>query len=249
MRDSVRNLIYRQQPKSTEAIIRQTSRSKSRDALTWIVVEGKDDVALYGRMYDDLFVKVYPSTDENGVENCENVEKTVENILLNKCTFYIIGIRDKDYTSFIGHRIPQNVYVTDYRDIEMQIIESKERQISASIADSIKKEIIDYATQIGLYRIFNERENLGFNFDNICKTNYWDLQRKQLNGIWRQNLEKAFFGELRSEKGATALKKEFELMVAHLNLNHEKYYNIEDVLLHCLFPQFQWQNCLHKTPA
>ena len=24
---------------------------------------------------------------------------------------------------------------------------------------------------------------------------------------------------------------------------------LDDVLLHCLFPQFQWQKCLHKNPV
>lgn len=226
MSGSVKNVVYQHQPEATEATIRQTSRSKSRESITWIVVEGKDDVDLYGKMYDDMFVKVYPSTDENGIENCENVECIVKNILSSKCTPYIIGIRDKDYTPFTGHSIPENVFVTDYRDIEMQIIESKEKTIDRFIADSIKNEVIDYTKQNGLYRIFNDRENLGFNFDNVRKSDYWNLQNKKLNGSWKHNLEKFFFEHQQSSKGVTKMKKEYEAMVTQLKLNNKKYYDI-----------------------
>ncbi len=226
MSGSVKNVVYQHQPEATEATIRQTSRSKSRESITWIVVEGKDDVDLYGKMYDDMFVKVYPSTDENGIENCENVECIVKNILSSKCTPYIIGIRDKDYTPFTGHSIPENVFVTDYRDIEMQIIESKEKTIDCFIDKSIKNEVIDYTKQTGLYRIFNDRENLGFNFDNVRKSDYWNLQEKKLKTSWRQDLEKFFFGNLSSPKGASKMKKEYDSMITRLKLDNEKYYNL-----------------------
>ena len=42
---------------------------------------------------------------------------------------------------------------------------------------------------------------------------------------------------------------ELYTLSSNCGFNRDGGNRFDDVLLQCLFPQFQWQNCLHKTPA
>lgn len=225
MPQSVRSQISANHPGITESTIRQASRSKQKDSIVWIVAEGDDDAELYGRMYDDFFVRALPSTIKKGKNSCVNVEKIVANILDN-IAINIIGIRDKDYTPFTGYTRPQNIFLTDRRDIEMQIIESKWNKINSHITSNVINDIITYSKQVGLYRIFNDREDLGFSFDSLCVNDYWDFSLKQLKSGWQTQLEGFFFNGIVSRRSVTQLKQMYSMFVHRLNVANLNYYDI-----------------------
>lgn len=223
MSKSVQNIINNSQPASTEATIRQASKTKNKDTKVWIVAEGDDDAALYGKMYDKYFVQVLPSTNEKGKKSCRNVETIVSNILADS-TIKIIGIRDKDYTPFTGYTQPPNIFLTDRRDIEMQILEVKLNHITPCINSDTLAEVFHYARQVGYYRIFNDRENLGFCFDDIDTNNYWDFSLNRLNADWRTSLEGFFLSNIQQPHTVTALKSRYDILETQLNNgNHTDY--------------------------
>ena len=225
MPTSVRSQTSSNHPGITESTIRQASRSKIKDSFVWIVAEGDDDAKLYGRMYDSLFVKALPSTIEKGNNSCVNVEKIVANILSNT-SINIIGIRDKDYTLFTGYSRPQNIFLTDRRDIEMQIIESKWNNITSLVLANVINDIIVYSKQVGLYRIFNDRYNLSFSFDSLHVNNYWDFSQKKLKQGWNTQLEGSFFNGIVSSQSVTQLKQKYNTFISRLNVATLSPYDI-----------------------
>ena len=227
MPQSVRSQISANHPGITESTIRQASRSKQKYSFVWIVAEGDDDAKLYGRMYDSLFVKALPSTIQKGNNSCINVEKIVTNTLRDTA-INIIGIRDKDYTSFTEYHNPDplHIFLTDRRDIEMQIIESKWNKINSHITSNVINDIITYSKQVGLYRIFNDRENLHFSFDSLHVNDYWDFSLKQLKSGWQTQLEGFFFNGIVSRRSVTQLKQMYSMFVHRLNVANLNYYDI-----------------------
>lgn len=79
----------------------------------------------------------------------------------------ILGIRDRDFVDFIeSYNKPNNVYLTDQRDIEMQMLESDKVILSLKQKDADIEQKIDdvkpIARAIGCYRIFNDIHRCGF---------------------------------------------------------------------------------------
>ena len=112
--------------------------------------------------------------EKNGQESCENVE----HIVLQLNTSYpnkIIGIRDKDYTTFSDTYTPAvNVFYTDGRDIEMMMFECGFVQGELRKLDDFDntyRKSVDFARQIGYLRIANDRLKLGFSFKKKLKYN------------------------------------------------------------------------------
>lgn len=225
MSKNLKDLIKNSQPGPTESTIRQASKSPSKESIVWIVAEADDDAGLYGRMYDDFFVYALPSTDAGGHKSCKNVEEIVQNIL-SDCSIKIIGIRDKDYTSFIRYSKPANIFLTDRRDIEMMIIESKQGKITPFVNPNSLSDVFSYAKQIGYYRIFNDQENLGFCFDDIDADDYWDFPNKCLKAGWRTVLESFFFNHITSTLHVTQLKQKYNTLATRLNAGNYSDYDI-----------------------
>lgn len=225
MSGSLQNTFNNSQPASTEATIRLASKTKSKDTIVWIVAEGDDDADLYGKMYDKYFVHVLPSADKNGKKSCKNVEVIVSNILADS-KIKIIGIRDKDYTGFTGYTPPQNIYLTDRRDIEMQITEVKFCQISPNITPESLNDVFLFARQVGFYRIFNDKESLGFRFGNIVACDYWDFGQKRLKPGWNTNLESFFFNNIPQVQNISVLKSKYSVLESQIKSKKYSDYDL-----------------------
>ena len=226
MPTSVRSQTSLNHPGITESTIRQASRSKIKNSFVWIVAEGDEDAKLYGRMYDSLFVQALPSTIKKGNNSCVNVERIVANILSNT-SINIIGIRDKDYTPFNSqYRRPQHIFLTDRRDIEMQIIERKWNKITSLVLPNVITDIITYSKQVGLYRIFNDIYNLRFSFDSLHINDYWDFSQKKLKHGWNTQLEGSFFNGIVSSQSVAQLKQMYNTFTSRLSVATLSPYDI-----------------------
>lgn len=132
----------------------------------WCVVEGPEDRTVYRKLLKrEVNVEVAaiksltnPNVEING---CAAVEKVVAGMLNTNTTQYIFGIRDTDYTCFTGtYQCPQNIFLTDGRDLEMMLIKSQDvRDALAALAtrvpDTLNKACA-IAREIGYVRIFND---------------------------------------------------------------------------------------------
>jgi hypothetical protein len=98
----------------------------------WIIVEADDDVSLYKKLFNSQNTQVLSSRrEENNNCGCTNLLIIVESILSEGITDRIIGIRDRDCIFFKEphHQLPQNIFVTDARDLEMMLLKSKNVQM------------------------------------------------------------------------------------------------------------------------
>ena len=228
---SAQRCVNEQQPKYTEAEIRESLQSPMSKDYIWIVAEDVDDMNLYQRMYESKKVIVRTSKDKKGLKSCENVEQIVSH-LLNK---RVIGIRDRDYTDFIDDYTPSsNVVRTDLRDIEMQMLYS----------ESVKKElskincnfqncfnlIKNFACRFCFYRIFNDVYCLGINFKKDIKmASYWDGDKKMARVDWEKMLKRKIFErKVVQKKWSTIalMTRDFNAMARKKNLRNKNAYEI-----------------------
>lgn len=157
----------------------------------WIIVEDDYDKAIYSKFFTKnchIFNSQKSETDLS--RSCLNVEKIVKEINCILSDTLIFGIRDADYTRFDStYSLPDNIFCTDYRDIEMMMFECEEvkaffcsqyHNYTASYITSLS-----YAKEIGYFRIFNDVFHLGFNFKRKLKFDFLDridrYSHEQLN--------------------------------------------------------------------
>jgi len=159
------------------------AKSLKGSKLVYIIVEDESDMLIYQKFFDfnctHIFISCI-SDKENASGSCLYVEKIVKTISQTSSAF-IIGIRDADYTTFdTNYSLPDNVFRTDARDIEMMLFECNE------VTTEFNKKIdfqqyynktVTAARIIGYYRIFNDINKLGFSFKN--QLNYSELLDKK----------------------------------------------------------------------
>lgn len=138
----------------------------------WVIVEDEPDVLVYSKFFstDRLNVR---SSSINKRKSCKNVEKIVDTIL-NENYEKIIGIRDRDSIDFLpAYTLKKNVFLTDQRDIEMQMLKTNSvvlllKQKDSGIEQKIEN-VKPLARAIGCYRIFNDIKEFGYSFNRKLK--------------------------------------------------------------------------------
>ncbi len=138
----------------------------------WVVVESDYDVKIYEKFFSENRLNVRSSLTE-GEQSCNNVELIVKTVL-EEGYERIVGIRDRDFIDFIeSYHKPDHVYLTDQRDIEMQMLKSDRVVSSLKQKDSDIEQKIEnvkpIAKAIGCYRIFNDIKEFGYSFNKKLK--------------------------------------------------------------------------------
>lgn len=172
----------------------------------WVIVEDDSDVNIYSKFFLTERLNVRSSSINNR-KSCKNVEKIVDAILRENYD-RIIGIRDRDSADFLvpAYTPKKNVYLTDQRDIEMQMLKSDRvilslKQKDAGIEQKIEN-VKPVAKAIGCYRIFNDMKELGFSFNKKLKIGHFrDDSAHVLKQSALVELDSSFFeGMPESEK-------------------------------------------------
>ena len=159
----------------TKAAIKMAMRSPIGARTVWTIVEGEDDVRLYSRMLNEDAVTIKTSEGEDGRKGYKNVESIVVEIAAEECNTKIFGIRDRDYTSFEEpvHVFPDNVFVTDRRDLEMMLLEAPSVQSSMInwTTDFVKafKIAVEVGVVLGQLRLCNHINNFSVVFRDKLK--------------------------------------------------------------------------------
>jgi hypothetical protein len=146
--------------------------------IVWIIVEDQDDKEIYSKFFTkDCYIFNSQISNSNTSRGCKNVEDIVSAILNIDHSIHIFGIRDRDYTIFDpNYIIPSNVFYTDSRDIEMMMYECDDVQVflrqSYSNFDSFYTTTLTYSREIGYLRIFNDVNQIDFNFKRNFKFDF-----------------------------------------------------------------------------
>ncbi|MBM2815123.1 MAG: hypothetical protein HW421_1885 [Ignavibacteria bacterium] len=139
-----------------------------------ILVEGNTDVKLFRKLLSDGETIIVP------VEGFENLEKILE-ILKTENYIGLIGIRDSDFAKVEKfYKKFENLFYTDYHDIEISMINSicfdnivlehismKKYQKFLSNYGNLKEVIFDKTYTIGLLKFYNYKNKLVWKFNNI----------------------------------------------------------------------------------
>lgn len=201
----------------TKAAIKMAMRSPAGVRMVWTIVEGEDDVRLYNRMLNEDTVTIKTSEGEDGRRGYKNVESIVAEISAEDRKAKIFGIRDRDYTSFEVpvHIFPENVFVTDRRDLEMMLLESKSVQTAMInwTADFTKAfEIaLEVGVVLGQLRLCNHIYNFSIVFrDKIKHSRIWNQNMHNLDINWRQYCRSVLNGYV-SDEEITAFINRYQL--------------------------------------
>ncbi len=216
------------EPSGTKAAIQLALNSPAGLRVSWIVVEGEDDVAVYSRFMEPENTVVKTSEGGNGRQGYANVETIVTEIKTEVPVAHIFGIRDADY-SLYNEKVtcPENIFLTDRRDLEMMLLESD------SVRHALNEWMPDFETTLdkclpicryfGYLRICNEVLNLGCKFhDHLKTTRFWDFQQHTLKDNWQDSCTSIFIS---LSKGA-GTKKDVEEFIEEKSLKKEDFHDI-----------------------
>jgi len=154
----------------------------------FILLEGKTDIKLFRNIFS------YSYTDTTELKGKSKL-KTALDILTSEGYLNIIGIKDADFDHLETPNYPNNLFMTDYHDMEVQMIESNAfnsvineyaiSDIYPTLITNLNNIIYNIAISIGYIRWFNEKEyeRVGsrvLNFNGLNFNNFITIQRANL---------------------------------------------------------------------
>lgn len=188
-----------QQPSHTKGVIKSAMKSPDGSRRIWCVVEAYDDVEVYERFFNRETLTILPSTDEDDKRSCHNVEIIITELYAEECDPKLFGIRDRDYTSFSAtYSCPDNVFLTDDRDLEMMMLKSPSvlKGLEAHHSDFPKKvnESAEIMRFLGYLRIYNDIEQTSCTFKkNLAKVSIvWDDKSHSIYPDYKDRLFSKF---------------------------------------------------------
>lgn len=226
---SLKESVISLEPTYTKSVIKSALRTEKGSGLVWVVVEDYDDTIVYERFMYKENVSLLPSLAEDGTRSCKNVESIVSDIKSEENCRLIFGIRDKDYTSYEedSHIFPEDIFVTDCRDIEMMMLAASSVQSALSEWSTQIRQVLfgkeDIVRLFGYMRICSYRLHLGCNFrKNLKISKFWDFGSHCLYPGWRESSISVFLRNCR----IPFTKSDFSNLVALLGLENESVYDI-----------------------
>lgn len=222
LKDTVR------EPYGTEAAIRQALMSPAGLQAVWVIVEAEDDVAVYGKFMQPDSTIVKTSESATGRKGYANVELIVRAIKEEEPRAHIFGIRDADYTRFEKrHVAPENIFLTDRRDLEMMMLASPSVQIAlrawAPVYDAAFTKCIPICRHFGYLRLYNSLNSLSVIFhDNLRTGMYWDYQNHDLKANWEHDSTEKFIS---LTNGECSVEK-YNVFVTTHSLAREDFFDI-----------------------
>jgi len=142
--------------------IRLILKYPSNEEKAFVLLEGETDIRLFKKLFDLNKVEV---------ESLNGKEKVIQALqtLLGEGYSQIIAIKDADFDHLEDTQTIENLFNTDYHDIEVSMIESEALQSliyeyahaqsnNSGFLSNLKKDIYDSAISIGYLRWLNQKQ-------------------------------------------------------------------------------------------
>ena len=191
----------------TKAAIKMAMRSSVGSRTVWTIVEGEDDVRHYSRMLNEETVTIKTSEGKDGRKGYKNVESIVVEIVAEERDAKIFGIRDRDYTSFEvpAHVFPDNVFVTDRRDLEMMLLEAPSvRSVLTNWAPCFTEAFaiaLEVGVVLGQLRLCNHLNDFSCVFrDRLRQSCIWNQNTHKLEVGWKLYCRSVLYEYLTEEE-------------------------------------------------
>jgi len=166
--NSLREEANKLEPKLVE-IRMSISHLQNKDKV-FILLEGKTDIKLFRNIFSNIY------TDTTALDGKDNLMEALR-ILEQENYSKIIAIKDADFDHLEEVNYPNNLFITDFHDMEVQMIESNalssiineftSNDCHSSLIDNLKNEIYDIAIEISYIRWYSNKQGGLFNFKRI----------------------------------------------------------------------------------
>lgn len=195
MERNIENLIKRNADRIKYSRIKAAMQSKVGESLMWVLVEGVNDEMFYERMFDSGDVMIRTASNEQGDESgktivCDVVSKLHE----GDGNGNVIGIVDRDYDEYClsPRQLSENVFKTDYRDLEMTLFADNEVTDKFKEACCLTDETfcccVQICRQMGYIRITAVVNGIVLGLKKIGNTCVWNRHCQKMEENWKQNL-------------------------------------------------------------
>lgn len=179
------------EPIDTESAIRLALKTPNGLRVTWVIVEAEVDVCVYGKFMLPNTTVVKTSVDDSGHKGYRNVEHIVCKIRKECPVAHIIGIRDADYSHYDPtFTKTDNVFLTDYRDLEMLLLKSE--TVLQSLKDwapdfeNVFPKCVSVCRYFGYMRICNTIYDLSVKFRELRVSKFWDFSIQSVIADWQR---------------------------------------------------------------
>lgn len=179
--NSLQNLVNTVDEKLNE--IRLSISHPNNSDKAFILLEGDDDVKLFRKLL------IRDNVDITALIGKSGVIKVIEKLNIEGFSKKIVGICDADFDHLnSGNNYPENLFITDYHDMEVQMIESNNlsgivAELSSDICHKqLKTDIYNIALEVGYVRWFNHNSNGNLNFKGLQFDQF--IQNNQNNIIF-----------------------------------------------------------------
>ena len=167
----------------TMSAIMQALKTDLGKRTVWVIVEAEDDYNVYLTFMDSASTVVKTSEGNDGRCGYANVELIVKEIKTEMPSTHIFGIRDADYTKYeaTAHVFPDNIFVTDRRDVEMMMLDAESVshamiEWAPTFKNALEK-CVPVCRHFGYLRIYNNHNALNVKFHKHLNTGkYWNYQ-------------------------------------------------------------------------
>lgn len=149
----------------------------------YVLVEGKFDKDVYSqRVFDKRTTKVKIAAKLNNKGEAKGGKQNVLNIVdyfTKRSKLNVIGIIDNDYDYYCNPTItrPQNIFETDYRDLEMTLLQNAvvtSTLLSDAFYASKYDECIDKCRKLGFIRVAAAMKGFESHIGNWKSASIWD---------------------------------------------------------------------------
>lgn len=151
----------------------------------FVLLEGKTDIKLFRKIFSNDY------TDTSSLIGKNKVVEALQT-LHNESFTQVIGIKDADFEHLENTPIIDNLFMTDYHDMEIEMIESN--ALNAVICEfsssdeyyrkflkNLKNNIYDISLEIGYARWHNEREKSKLKFERLNFNKFIEVKKCEIN--------------------------------------------------------------------
>jgi len=136
----------------------------------FVLLEGRTDIKLFRKIFSHKF------TDTTALDGKDKLVEALT-ILHSENFRQVIGIKDADFEHLENIINIDNLFLTDYHDMEIEMIESdalksvidefSTDECYSDLSNQLRQNIYDIALEIGYIRWYSEQKNGLFNFKQI----------------------------------------------------------------------------------
>ena len=180
------------EPKITKASLKMALMSPAGLSKVWVLLEGEPDVKVFSQFFSEQTISVKQAINDRGRGGYKIVEDIVTSLSSEFPKANILGIRDKDYTPYYvpAYQLPDNVFITDKKDLEMTLADAPSVRacLSRELPEFVAAEdkISPAIRQMGYIRAYAGCNSIKCQFDKIFKAaKIWDESTRSLHDGWK----------------------------------------------------------------